>query len=223
MSIRRQTSAHNRGFLASVFAFLSTRQSVVGIAFCFGSVVTPLGCLDAFSQSDTTGTNTAPTSTPAAPISVITTRTNRPTNRPRPSFWQGDNSLTEDQLSAIRDLNQVFRKENKPLLDLVTQLNRELEEAVFANPPDKTVIQAKASELGSAEGKLAIARSQLIAKLRPKLSSEQLERLKSLRGSYELAERFAAVPSTTNRSAGVSRPRKREAESDASGSPKPKE
>jgi len=148
---------------------------------------------------------------------------NRAANRPRPAFWQGDTSLSDEQKATLRALTQSYRQENKSQLEAQIQIKRELEELVFAIAPDTTAIQAKAAELAKVEGQLAVSRAQLIQKLRPKLSPEQLERLKSLRGAFELSERFAPVPSPTNRNTLPQRPRKRSPEPDASGSAKPKE
>lgn len=167
--------------------------------------------------------NTNSTSQPAPAAGEPKIPANRTANRPRPTFWQGDTSLSDEQKTALRELTQSYRQENKPQLEAQIRIRRELEELVFAIAPDTTAIQAKAAELAKVEGQLAVSRSQLIQKLRPKLSSEQLERLKSLRGAFELSERFAIGTSPTNRSTLPQRPRKRSPEPDASGSAKPRE
>lgn len=108
-------------------------------------------------------------------------------------------------------------------LESLQRLRRELEELVFAPKPDSAAIQAKANETAAIEGQLAISRARLIQELRPRLSPEQLERLKSLRGAFELSERFSVATSSTNRSTLQRRPPKRSPEPDASGSAKPRE
>lgn len=147
----------------------------------------------------------------------------RSANRPRPAFWQGDTSLSEEQKAALQTFTQSYRQNNKAQLEALVRIRRELEELVFAKAPDSAAIQSKAMELAKTEGELAIARAELIQKVRPRLTPEQLERLKSLRGSFELSERFAARNSPTNRNTLPQRPRKRVSEPDASGSATPKE
>lgn len=110
--------------------------------------------------------------------------------RERPAFWQGDTSLTEEQRKAVREAAQAIRRENRQLFEKLGRARRELEQAVFAPAPDEAAITARAAEVGRIEGELAVARARHIARLRPRLTPDQLERLKSLRGELDSAERF---------------------------------
>jgi len=110
--------------------------------------------------------------------------------RERPAFWQGDASLSEEQRKAVREVAQAIRRENREHFEKLRRSRRELEEAVFAPVPDESAIKARAAEVGRLEGEIAVARARHIARIRPQLSPEQLERLKSLRGELDLAERF---------------------------------
>lgn len=147
--------------------------------------------------------------------------------RPRPSFWQGDASLTEEQRAALRELNTRLRRENRATFQKIVMLQKELEDAVFEEPPDAARIAAKAAEIGKHEGELALARAQLIAELRPKFTKEQLDRLKSLRGEYGRAERFTVRLPTdqtkTNAEPNALRPRRRAATPDGNSTPTPRQ
>lgn len=155
-------------------------------------------------------------------------KTNAPaTARPRPSFWQGDASLTEEQRTALRELNTRLRRENRATFQKIVLLQKELEDAVFEEPPDAARIAAKAAEIGKYEGELALARAKLIAELRPKFTKEQLDRLKSLRGEYGRAERFTVRLPTdqtkTNAEPNALRPRRRAATPDGNSTPTPRQ
>lgn len=210
MSTRRQRTHACASRLASVLLFIAGTPSSWTVASA--------GTGDA-----TTNSSPASASQPASAPVAAQTPTNRTPSRPRPAFWQGDSSLTEEQKTTLRSLTQSYRQENKPQLESLQRLRRELEELVFAPTPDPSAIQAKVGEIAIVEGQLAMARARMIQELRPRLSPDQLERLKSLRGTFELSERFSVTPTSTNRNALPRRPAKRAPEPDASGSANPRE
>lgn len=61
---------------------------------------------------------------------------------------------------------------------------KDLEDLVFAEKPDAAATKSKAAEIGRIEGEIAGFRAKMIASIRPKLTADQLARLKNNRGDW---------------------------------------
>lgn len=107
-------------------------------------------------------------------------------------MWQGAPNLTEPQRAAVRSAREENLKASAPIREKMTRARKYLQEYLFLPTSDSAGIKAKVSEIGQHEAELAELRHQFIRKLRPVLSTEQLERLHNNCGEW--AERMAGVP-----------------------------
>lgn len=187
------------------------RVVVVAIFLAPGAVVSD----DSSGQKPSTPVESSPTPTAAT--------AGNHSRRERPAFWKGDQSLTAEQRQLVQKAFQSFRRENRTLLERSNRVRRELEDAVFATPLDRALIQSKAAEWGQLEGDVAVARAKMIDGLRPQLSAEQLERLKSLRGDLTLADRFQVRGDAPQNPPTVARKRKNSADAASAVTPPAKE
>ncbi len=197
----------------SVKLSLRRFSRIVVVAICLSPVVV--------ASDDSSGQKSSPSLESASnPTSAKTGNNSR---RERPTFWQGDQSLTAEQRQLVQKAFESFRRENRSLLERSNRVRRELEDAVFATPIDTALIQSKAAEWGQLEGDVAVARAKMIDALRPQLSAAQLARLKSLRGDLTLAERFPVRGDGSQNPSPVERKRKNPTDAESAVTPPAKE
>ena len=119
----------------------------------------------------------APTETPAAP------------NVKKPQDMRtvvlGQLGLSRDQVQRIRRVNV----ERKPLMDEaqkhLREVNRALDEAIYADQVIETDVQAKLKEAQIAQGEVARVRFMSEFAVRRILTPEQLVRFRELRAKFE--------------------------------------
>ena len=107
--------------------------------------------------------------------------------RPQGGFQRGnfqpgmgvDLKLTEEQRQAVQAASQESREEMRTISEKMREARRALQEATIAEKSDAEVIKQKAAEVGKAEGEMALVNAKILAKVRPKLTGEQLEKLKN--------------------------------------------
>ena len=125
-----------------------------------------------------------PPERPERPLPPDAARRERPPGnfqRPGPP----DQSLSEEQRTAIRETMEASRKEAAPFEEKMRAARRELQEAIHAEKVDEQVIRDKAAEVGKLEGDLAVIRAKAFAKIRPSLTPEQLARMKNMRPEFD--------------------------------------
>jgi Spy/CpxP family protein refolding chaperone len=84
-------------------------------------------------------------------------------------------NASEEQIAALRELNQSLR----PQLDKLVEARTALSEAIYAEKVDEAAIKAKVAALMKVEEELAVARAQGFAKIRSKFTAEQITALKA--------------------------------------------
>ncbi|MBI5774062.1 MAG: periplasmic heavy metal sensor [Verrucomicrobia bacterium] len=90
-----------------------------------------------------------------------------------------DPSLTEEQRTAIREATESIGDEMREVMERMGKTRRDLQEAIYAEKVDQDLIRKRAAEVGKAEGEMSIVRATIFAKIRPKLTAEQIERMKN--------------------------------------------
>lgn len=85
-------------------------------------------------------------------------------------------NMTEEQRTALQEMNQETRELNRRLGEARAELNN----AIFAEKVDEAKIKEKAAAVAKVEAELAVARAKAFAKIRSKFTSEQIEALKNM-------------------------------------------
>lgn len=104
---------------------------------------------------------------------------------PRGGFGGGggmmfnDPSFTEEQRTAVREATEAVGNEMREVMERMGKARRDLQEATYAEKLDQDLIRKHAAEVGKAEGEMSIVRATIFAKIRPKLTAEQIERMKN--------------------------------------------
>lgn len=88
-------------------------------------------------------------------------------------------NLTDEQRNAVREAFQANGERMRELGEKMMAARKSLQDAMWAEKLDPDLIRKKAEELGKLEGESSVLRAQAFAKIRPLLSAEQIERLKS--------------------------------------------
>ncbi len=95
--------------------------------------------------------------------------------------------MTEEQKSAFREAIESVGQDAREIGEKLRATRKQLEEAIYSGKVDEAGMKKSASEIGELEGQMAVFRARVVAKVRPLLTSEQLERVEQAR--RELAER----------------------------------
>lgn len=114
--------------------------------------------------------------------------------RPFPSQFQGQGPmmgggggvpveavLNQEQRMKFAEEMQGQREKMRELNEKSMRLRRELDEALFGEKLDESLIRKKTAELSELDAERSLIRARAFAKVRPTLSEEQLERLKNMR------------------------------------------
>ena len=80
----------------------------------------------------------------------------------------------------MRNELQVHRGRFRELDERSLKLRREFQEALFAETLDETAVREKAVAMALADAERALLRARAFAKVRPSLSPEQVEQLKTM-------------------------------------------
>ena len=75
---------------------------------------------------------------------------------------------------------RTHRERMRELNEESMQLRRELNETLFADKLDEGLVRKKTAELSNLEAERSLIRARAFAKVRPSLTEQQLERLKTL-------------------------------------------
>jgi len=89
--------------------------------------------------------------------------------------------LNQEQRIQFGEEMQGQREKMRELNERSMRLRRELDEALFGEKLDESLVRKKAAELAELDAERSLIRARAFAKVRPTLSEEQLERLKNMR------------------------------------------
>jgi len=90
--------------------------------------------------------------------------------------------LDEDQRAELRETFRENRERLREIEEQVRAGRRELHEAMLKGEVDEPEMKKKIDEIAKLEGERQFIRFKALAKIRPSLSDEQVERLKELHG-----------------------------------------
>jgi Spy/CpxP family protein refolding chaperone len=99
--------------------------------------------------------------------------------------------LTPDQRLAFRDEMNPQRERLRELEEKQATLRREFEEALFAEKLDEKLVREKSTAMAEVEAERSLIRARAFARIRPSMSEEQLERLKTMRADAGRGPRMA--------------------------------
>ena len=95
---------------------------------------------------------------------------------------QGDNTfsiLNDEQRNALREAFGANGDQMRDISEKLMTARKSLQEALWAEKIDTDGIRKKAEEIAKLEGESAVLRAKAFAKIRPMLSADQIERMKS--------------------------------------------
>ena len=101
--------------------------------------------------------------------------------QPRPGGFPIEAVLTPEQRMEFRDEMSPHREKLRELEEKQATLRREFDEALFADKLDEKTVREKSVAMAEIEAERSLIRARAFAKIRPSLSEEQLERLKTMR------------------------------------------
>jgi len=97
---------------------------------------------------------------------------------PGPAF---ERILTEDQRAELRDIFRENRERLREIEEKVRTGRRELHESILADNVDEAKLKEKVDSIAKLEAERQFMRLKALAKIRPSLTPEQLERLREFR------------------------------------------
>lgn len=104
--------------------------------------------------------------------------------------------LSPDQRQSLREAFRKAQEKSRDLGSKMREARARLQDAIWAERMDESAIRDRAREVARIEAELAVVRARAFASIRPKLSPDQVERLRNLRGQVgdrlrdQLRQRF---------------------------------
>ncbi len=92
--------------------------------------------------------------------------------------------LNKDQMKQIRQLNQTFQPQKQNAQRRFNQANKALDEAVYADDVDESVIKDRMNEVQLAHAELIKTRTMMDTSIRKILNKEQLFKFRQLRKQF---------------------------------------
>lgn len=112
-------------------------------------------------------------------------------------------NLTPEQLSQMRIIRQETERVGRPLTQRVRQARRALDQAIYSDNADESLIELRARELAQAQAEATRLRALTELRVRRVLTPEQLGKLREMRRQAQIEQR-------QNRREGLgARPRRR--------------
>ena len=99
----------------------------------------------------------------------------------------GPDGLEPEQRRALREAMQQVREKSRNLAEKLRASRAKLQDAIWSQNLRENVIREHMREVTKLETELALIRARALASIRPKLTQDQLERLRSARA--ELGDR----------------------------------
>jgi len=95
-------------------------------------------------------------------------------------------NLTEEQREVMRAAMEANRDEMQEINERMRDARRGLQEATFAEKFNLDTVKARARDVAEVQAEMSVLQAKVFAKLRPKLTAEQIERLKNLPPEFAL-------------------------------------
>jgi Spy/CpxP family protein refolding chaperone len=122
----------------------------------------------------------------------------RRVQRPMPGQFQGgggmppvESILDQEQRMKFSEEMRSNRERMRELNEKSAQLRRELNEALFGDRLDEELVRKRTAEISQLESERSLIRARAFAKVRPSLTEQQLEQLKTLRSEVGRGNRPA--------------------------------
>ena len=101
----------------------------------------------------------------------------------RPNLLQSL-GLNKDQIRQIRQLNQTFQPQKQDAQRRFNQANKALDEAVYADDVNESIIKDRLNEVQLAHAELIKTRTMMDTSIRKVLTREQLVKFRQLRKQF---------------------------------------
>ena len=98
----------------------------------------------------------------------------------RPGMGAPVPNMTDEQREAFRTASEPFMEEMRELNQKMMETRRALQEAIYAEKPDIEAVEKKAAEVGRLQASMTLIQAKIFAKVRPKLTGEQIEQMKNM-------------------------------------------
>jgi Spy/CpxP family protein refolding chaperone len=110
-----------------------------------------------------------------------------------PGFERVLSVLTEEQRASMREAMAADREKIRALEQKIRQSRKELFELGLREKFDEAAVREKANEAAQLDAEMTVLRVKAISKIRPPLSAEQIEKIKSAAGP-EMGDRQPEAP-----------------------------
>jgi Spy/CpxP family protein refolding chaperone len=116
-----------------------------------------------------------------------------PAGRFSPGFERVLNVLTEEQRASMREAMAADREKIRDLEQKIRESRKELFELGLREKFDEAAVREKAHETAKLDADVTVLRVKAISKIRPPLSAEQIEKIKTAAGP-EMGDRQPEPP-----------------------------
>lgn len=114
-----------------------------------------------------------------------------------PGFERVLNVLTDDQRASMREAMAADREKIRDLEQKIRESRKQLFELGLREKFDEAAVREKANEAGKFDAEMTVLRVKAISKIRPPLTAEQIEKIKSSSGP-EMGDRQPEPPRRRN-------------------------
>lgn len=90
--------------------------------------------------------------------------------------------LSRDQRQSLREAFQKAQEKSRELGIKMREARQRMQDAIWSERLNESAIRERAKDVAKIEAELAIVRARVFASIRPKLSPDQIDRLRHLRG-----------------------------------------
>ena len=99
-------------------------------------------------------------------------------------------NLTRDQMAQLREIRRQSEQEARPLARRLRMARRALDEAIYADKVDESLIEERSREVAAAQAALVRLRALTELKVRRALTAEQLQSFRELRQRARTRQRL---------------------------------
>jgi Spy/CpxP family protein refolding chaperone len=92
--------------------------------------------------------------------------------------------MTAEQRDQVREVLKGFMPEVAPLVKQSIEERKTLRDVIRTSPPDEAAIRAQSAKVAAIEAEIAVKRSQIVEKVRPIFTPEQLGELKRMEEEF---------------------------------------
>lgn len=153
-------------------------RPVTGLVSAGATAVLAISCLPAFTQP-------GPDDPPKRPQPPLDARRDRFPGGSLQGWQPGryapllERVLTEEQRDSLREAMESQRDKMRDLEENLRAARKEMFQAGLAQKFDEDALRQKALEAGRLDAELTVLRAKALSKMKPPLSAEQIEKLKT--------------------------------------------